>query len=38
MAKPNPFEVLRLDPTATVEECVRQAGKLRAVRTPMKRR
>jgi hypothetical protein len=29
MAAPNPFEVLRLDPTATEEEIVRQAGRLR---------
>jgi hypothetical protein len=26
---PNPFEVLRLDPAATDEEAVRQAGRLR---------
>src|SRR5262245_48959872 len=29
MATPNPFEVLRLDPTASEEEIVRQAGRLR---------
>lgn len=29
MATPNPFEVLRLDPSATEEEIVRQAGRLR---------
>jgi hypothetical protein len=29
MAAPNPYEVLRLDPSATVEEIVRQAGRLR---------
>lgn len=29
MATPNPFEVLRLDPTASEEEVVRQAGRLR---------
>jgi hypothetical protein len=29
MAQPNPFEVLRLDPAATEEEIVRQAGRLR---------
>jgi hypothetical protein len=29
MSEPNPFEVLRLDPTATDEEVVRQAGRLR---------
>ena len=29
MATPNPYEVLRLDPAATDEEIVRQAGRLR---------
>ena len=29
MATPNPYEVLRLDPSATEEEIVRQAGRLR---------
>lgn len=29
MATPNPYEVLRLDPSATEEEVVRQAGRLR---------
>jgi hypothetical protein len=29
MAQPNPFEVLRLDPSATEEEVVRHAGRLR---------
>lgn len=34
MATPNPFEVLRLDPSATEEEVVRQAGRLRQRSTP----
>ena len=34
MATPNPYEVLRLDPSATEEEIVRQAGKLRQRSTP----
>jgi hypothetical protein len=29
MTTPNPYEVLRLDPSATEEEVVRQAGRLR---------
>jgi hypothetical protein len=29
MTEPNPFEVLRLDPSASEEEIVRQAGRLR---------
>src|SRR5262249_17086129 len=29
MSEPNPFEALRLDPSATEEEVVRQAGRLR---------
>jgi hypothetical protein len=34
MATPNPYEVLRLDPSATEEEIVRQAGRLRQRSTP----
>jgi len=34
MATPNPYEMLRLDPSATEEEIVRQAGRLRQRSTP----
>jgi hypothetical protein len=34
VATPNPYEVLRLDPSATEEEIVRQAGRLRQRSTP----